>query len=119
MIKGTITYHDGTAIGITIGLGEDVKAPRELAALEKQGWVITDDITAAYKAYLAGKRQGDIGADVKFETWSDSVLEVDLRPNRKQIEQAVAIGAMDQEQADKLIAFIEADAKGEAPARRD
>lgn len=120
MIKGTITFLNGSApIGITIGVGEDIKAPRDLAALEKAGWVIDDNITTAYKAYLAGRRQGDITSDIKFEDWVDNVAEVDLRPSRKQIDQAVAIGAMDKDQADKLIAFIEADDLGEAKAPRD
>ena len=117
MIKGTITFLDGSAaLGVTIGLGEDVKAPRDLAALEKAGWVIDDNLTIAYKAYLAGKRQGDITADVKFENWVDNVAEVDLRPSRRKIEEAVAVGAMEQEQADKLIALYEASDAGEAVA---
>lgn len=120
MIKGTIVYLDNTpAIGVTIGLGEDVKAPRDLAAFEKQGWVIDDALTTSYKAFLAGRRQGDIPTDTKFEVWIDNVAEVDLRPSRKQIEQAVALGAMEVDQADKLLKFIEADEQGEAQAPLD
>ena len=117
MIKGNVTFLDGSpALGVTIGVGEDVKAPRDLAAMEKSGWVIDDGITMTYKAYLAGRRQGDIPQNIKFEDWVDNVAEVDLRPSRKQIEQAVAVGTMDAEQAEKLLAFMEAE-EGEAPAR--
>lgn len=116
MIKGTIEYFDGARIAVTIGVGEDIKAPRDLAALEKSGWVIDDNTTAAYKAFLAGKRQGDISTDTKFEAWIDMVVEVFLKPSAKQIEQAVIIGSMDREQADQLIALYEADDAGEAKA---
>lgn len=117
MIKGTISFLDGSnALGVTIGLGEDIKAPRDLAALEKQGWVIDDSMTMAYKAWLAGKRQGDIPADSKFESWIDNIAEIDVKPSRRQVEQAMAMGAMDQEQGAKLLAFIEADYAGEAVA---
>lgn len=120
MIKGVITFLDGSrAIGVTIGLGEDVKAPRDLAAFEKQGWVITDDISTAYKAWLAGRRQGDISADSKFETWVDNVAEVDLKPTRKQIEAAVALGRMEPEEAEKLLAYFESESEGESGARLD
>jgi hypothetical protein len=117
MIKGSILFIDNSpALAVTIGVGEDIKAPRDLAALEKQGWIIDENISTAYKAFLAGKRQGDIPGSVKFEDWIDNVAEVDLRPSRKQIETAVAIGTMDEDQAERLIAFIEADALGEAQA---
>ena len=120
MIKGVITYLDGKpATAITIGLGEEVKAPRDLAALEKSGWVIDDSLATAYKAWLAGKRQGDIPAESKFEVWVDNVAEVDLKPSRKQIEAAVALGKMEEEEAEKLIAFFESDDLGEAEARHD
>jgi hypothetical protein len=120
MIKGVITYLDGTTpTGITIGLGEEVKAPRDLAALEKAGWIIDDNISTAYKAWLAGKRQGDIPADSKFETWVDNVAEVDLKPSRKQIEAAVALGRMDADEAEKLLKFFEGDDTGEAVAPHD
>lgn len=108
MIKGNITFLDNSpALAVTIGLGEDVKAPRDLAAMEKQGWVIDDNLTATYKAWLAGKRQGNIPTTSRFEEWVDNVAEVDLRPARKDIEAAVAMGTMEREQADKLIAFME------------
>ena len=120
MIKGVITFLDGKpAIGVTIGLGEDVKAPRDLAALEKSGWVIDDSITTAYKAWLAGKRQGDIDSGSKFETWVDNVAEVDLKLSSRQIETAVALGRMEREEADKLLAFFGSDSEGEAVARHD
>lgn len=115
MIKGSIKFHDGSAIPVTIGVGEDVKAPRDLAALEKQGWVIDDGITATYKAWLAGKRQGDIPRDSRFEEWVDGVVELELLPTKKQVEQAVLMGAMEQDQADKLLTLIEAE-QGEAQA---
>jgi len=104
MLKAVITFHDGSkALAINIGFGEEVKAPRDLAALEKSGWVIDDNVTLAYKAYLAGKRQGDIAKDVRFEDWVDNVDEIDARPSRKQIDAAVALGEMTAEQADMLI----------------
>lgn len=115
MIKGTIEFHDGKRIAVTIGLGEDVKAPRDLAALEKSGWVIDENVTTAYKAYLAGKRQGDIPSETRWDAWIETVAEVDLKPSTKQIEQAVILGSMDREQADALIALYEAES-GEADA---
>lgn len=118
MIKGVITFLDGAQpVGVTIGLGEEVKAPRDLAAFEKNGWVIDDALTTVYKAWLAGKRQGDIPTDSKFESWVDNVAEVDLKPSRKQIEAAVALGKMDAEEAEKLLAFFEGNDSGEAVAR--
>lgn len=110
MIKGTIHFHDDTpALPIVIGTGEDVKAPRDLAALEKQGWVIDDNVTATYKAFLAAKRQGDVDSAVKFEAWIDNVKDVDLKPSEKQIQTAVALGKMDAEQGQALINLIRED----------
>jgi len=71
-----------------------------------------------YKAFLAGKRQRDIPADTQFTDWVDTVLEVDLRPTRKQVEQAVALGEMDRDKADRLLELMaaEEDEQGEAGA---
>lgn len=113
MIKGIVSLYDGTSTHVTIGTSEDVKAPRGLAALEKQGWVIDDDITISYKAWLALKRQGDVAQDVKYEDWVDNVESVDLRPQPKQLEQLVLMGQMTREQADGLLAVFEAE-EGEA-----
>jgi len=115
VIKGTVHFYDPNqkSLYVIIGTGEDIKAPRDLAVLEQQGWVVDENVSMTYKAWLAGKRQGDIPADSKFETWADTVAEIDLRPSIKQIEQAVTLGAMDREQADRLIAVIEAE-QGEA-----
>lgn len=115
MIRGTVKFYDEsvTPLAVVIGTGEDVKAPRDLAALEQQGWVIDETVTTTYKAWLAGKRQGDIPADSKFEKWLDTVAEVELRPSMKQIEQAVMLGTMERDAADRLIAVIEAE-QGEA-----
>lgn len=112
-LNGTINYFDGTRTAVTIGVGEQVKAPRDLAALEKQGWVVDDSMKVTYQAFLAAKRQGDLDVSVKFEDWVDGVTDVDLRPSRKQIEQAVALGSMDADQAEKLLAVLEDD-EGEA-----
>lgn len=117
MIKGSIRFLDGSpAISVVIGAGEDVKAPRDLALLEKQGWVVDDSFTATYKAWLAAKRQGDVPTDSKFDQWIDNVEEVELRPSRKQIEQAVAIGSLEADKAEKMLALWEADEQGEAQA---
>ena len=117
MIKGTITFLNAApAIAVTIGLGEDVKAPRDIAAFEKSGFVFDEDLKMAYKAFLAAKRQGDLSADTKWEAWVDNVAEVDLRPSRKQIEQNVALGIMTEEDAERLFKFMEADEQGEAKA---
>lgn len=115
MIRGTITYWDGTITAIAIGAGEDVAAPRHLKALENAGWPIDDNITTMFKAWLAAKRQGDVPGDSKFETWSDTVAELDLRPSDKQIEQAVILGKMSREEADRLKQAF-ADDLGEAEA---
>lgn len=115
MLRATVTFFDGSSLAVNIGYGEEVKAPRDLAGLEKQGWVIDDNVSLAYKVYLAGKRQGDISKEVRFEDWVDNIDEIDARPTRKQIEQAVALGAMTQEQADALLAsYGDHDAEGEA-----
>lgn len=116
MIKGTVSFYDGSTLPIVIGTAEDIKAPRGIADLEKQGWPVDDDLKMTYKAWLAGKRQGDIPADSKFTDWVDNVAEIEIVPPRKNIEAAVAVGSMDREQADKLIAFYEANS-GEAPAQ--
>lgn len=113
MIKGIITYHNGDRVAVNIGTGEDVKAPRDLAALEAQGWVVDEEFSATYKAFLAGKRQGDIPAETKFEAWVDEVAEVDLRPSKKQFDQAVALGRMTREEADALMEVLGED-EGEA-----
>lgn len=107
MIKATVKFYaEQTPLAVVIGTGEDVKAPRQLAALEKQGWVITDDTTIAYKAYLAGQRQGDIAKEVTFESWIETVSEIEAKPTRKQIEQAVALGNMKPEQGERLLAVM-------------
>ncbi len=114
MIKAIVSFYDGTeAKMVTIGTGEDIKAPRGLAVLEKDGWPIDEDLRLAYKAWLGLKRQGDIPADSKFESWVDNVEAIDLRATEKQIEQAVLLGEMSRDQADKLLALYEAD-MGEA-----
>ena len=119
MLKAIVTFYDETpSLAVVLGTGEDLLAPRALAALEKQGWVITDEIELAYKAYLAGRRQGDISTDIKFEDWAATVGEIDARPSRKQIEQAVILGGMSQEQDDLLLASYGDDGEGEAVTPR-
>lgn len=116
MIRGIITYYPDAnrdPVSVVIGVAEDVKAPRELAALEKAGWVIDDSFRATYKAFLAGRRSGVIGKDEQFTTWIDIVQDVDLRPSRRQVEQAVALGQMDAADAERLLALLEAES-GEA-----
>lgn len=118
MIRGTITFYPETGlapVAVTIGVAEDMKAPRDLKALADAGWDANDNFAAVYKAFLAGRRQGDIAVDVKFTDWLDKVQDVDLRPSRKQIEQAVALGQMTEEDGEKLIALYEDD-QGEALA---
>lgn len=117
MIRATVTFHDGRSpLGVVIGTSEDIAAPRQLTALEKQGYVVDDDFTVAFKAYLAAKRQGDVAVDVSFDTWIGAVENIEALPSLKQIEQAVALGTMDRAQADKLIAYI-GQAEGEAKAQ--
>lgn len=116
MIRGVITYYPNTGrdpITVVIGVAEDMKAPRDLAVLEKQGWVVDENFTATYKAWLAAKRQGDV--DESFTAWFEQVQDLDLRPSRKQIEQAVALGKMDEDDAERLIALLGVD-EGEAAA---
>lgn len=115
MLKAVIKFYDGSQpLTVGIGFGEEVKAPRDLATLEKQGWVVTDEVELAYKCLLAGKRQGDVPVDTKFESWVEQIDEIDARPSEKQLKQAVAIGAMTQEQVDVLLASYGDDAEGEA-----
>ncbi len=113
MIKGIISYYDGKRTAVTCGPGEDVRAPRELKALEASGWVIDEQVETYYKAFLAARRQGDVPKDTDFIDWIDSVEEIDLRPTAKQIEQAVAFGSMTREQADGLLKVL-GDVEGEA-----
>lgn len=116
MIRATVSFHDGrTPLGVVIGTSEDVAAPRQLASMEKQGYVVDDDFTLAFKAWLAAKRQGDQSAHAGFDQWIATVENIEALPSVKQIEQAVALGTMDRAQADKLIAYI-GQAQGEAVA---
>lgn len=114
MIRATVTFHDGRApLGVVIGTSEDIAAPRQLKAMESSGWEIDDDFILAFKAWLAAKRQGDTFAKAGFEEWIGNVENIEALPSAKQIEAAVALGTMDREQADKLLAYI-GDAQGEA-----
>lgn len=104
MIKATIKFYGNDSLTpVTIGTGEDVAAPRGLAALEKAGWPKDDNTTLAYKAWLAGKRQGDIPADSNFEDWVKTVEEIDLKLTAKQIEESHLAGNLTREQADYLL----------------
>lgn len=118
MIRGVVTFYENTGkapLAVVIGVAEDLKAPRDIAALEKQGWVVDDGFVATYKAFLAGRRQGDIALDEAFTSWFETVQEIDMRPSRKQVEQAVALGKMNADDGERLIALIEAE-QGEAQA---
>lgn len=116
MIRATITFHDGRApLGVVIGTSEDIAAPRQLDAMAKSGFVIDEDFTLAFKAWLAAKRQGDTFAKAGFDAWIESVENIEALPSKKQIEAAVALGTMDRDQADKLLAYI-GQAEGEAVA---
>lgn len=115
MLKAVVTFYDNAEpLAVAIGYGEDVKAPRDLSTLEKQGWIVDENVELAYKCLLAAKRQGDVPADTKFESWVDRIAEIDARPSEKQLRQAVALGGMTQEQADLLRASYGDDAEGEA-----
>ena len=118
MLKAVISFYDTATprIAVNIGTGEDVKAPRALAALERDGWVIDENVTIAYKAWLAAKRQGDLPTESKFEEWIDTVSDLDVQPSAKQMKQAVALGKMTQEEADRLVKALEVEDEGEAPA---
>lgn len=115
MIKATVTFHAGGSLPVVVGTSEDVKAPRGLAALEKQGWPVDENTTLAYKVWLAGKRQGDIPEAVQFEQWIETVADIDLKPSAKQIEEMVVAGTVNREQADYLLKQMESDS-GEAVA---
>lgn len=119
MIRAVVRYYDTTGkdpISVIIGVGEDLKAPRDLAALESAGWPIDEGFAMTYKAWLAGKRQGDIADGAKFVDWMETVQDLDLKPSRKQIEQAVALGKMDGDSAERLLKALESD-EGEAAAQ--
>ncbi len=108
-VTGTIRYlskHKPDVI-VTIGKGEDLVAPRDLAKLEREGYVINDDITITYKAFLAARRQGDLPKDTDFVTWIEEVSEFEALPSRKQVEQAVALGTMEPERGARLLDYIE------------
>lgn len=117
MIKGTIKFLDNSAdIGVIAGVGEDLKSTREIAQLEKQGYVFDDTLTMTYKMWLAGKRQGDISVDTNFTDWVENVAEVMVKPSSKDLDFAVASGNMTREQADAIINLMESDEQGEAVA---
>lgn len=117
MIKGSIKFLNGTPdIGFVAGTGEDLKSGREIATLEKQGYVFDDALTATYKAWLAAKRQGDITGDSNFTDWVENVAEVIVKPSSKDIDFAVASGKMTREQADAYLELMESDEQGEAVA---
>ena len=117
-----VHYLDGTEVAAVIGTGEQIRAPRDLAAMERAGWVIDDTIRLTYQAWLALRRQGDEtgpSGPPAFEAWCDRVAEVDAIPTRKQIEEAVAMGAMKRKAADRILALYEGGPLGEAGPRRD
>lgn len=117
MLKAVVTYWPTTGldpITVVMGNSEDVAAPRGLKALEKSGLVINDDVETAYKAFLAGKRQGDI-VNIGFEAWSETVEEIDPRFSEEQLAYAVATGSMKPEQADGLRQIGKVDVAGESP----
>jgi len=121
MLNGVITYHHDQykpSVGVTIGSSEEVKAPRVIKPLEEKGWVITDDVTNLMLAFLAAQRQGDIPRETDFETWSETVLELNLHVTEKQLKQAVVMGNMSEQQAQKLREAMALD-EGEAAPPRD
>lgn len=114
MLKAVVSFYDKRpAITVLIGKGEDLRAPRDYDGLRKAGWTVDEDLEITYKAYLAAKRQGDITADATFDSWVDSIAELEARPSDRDIKAAVALGTMTQEQADALRA-IYGDDEGEA-----
>jgi hypothetical protein len=119
MLKAIITFHEKEQrepLAVVMGASEDVRAPRGLEALTKTGLVVDDAVTLLYKAYLAGQRQGDI-SNVGFESWADTVLDIDPRPSRKQIRESVLLGTLKQAAADGMIALLDSEeAEGESPA---
>jgi hypothetical protein len=120
MLKAVVTYWPTAGldpITVVMGNSEDVAAPRGLQALEKAGLVINDDVLTSYKAYLAGKRQGDI-TNIGFEAWAETVEEIDPRFSEEQLAYAVATGAMKREQADGLREIGKVDVAGESPRPR-
>lgn len=116
---GIVTHCDGRTYHVLLGLGEDVAAPRHIAALVKAGWPEFDTTqTAAVKAWLAGRREGHIDKTLSFEGWAETVRDLELVASRRQTEQALAAGAITPDMADLLLARadeLEA-AQGEAAA---
>lgn len=118
MIKGTIKFLDATPnLGITAGVGEDLKSAREIAALEKQGYIFDETLTMTYKAWLAGKRQGDIAADSTFEDWVSNVAEFMVMPSERDLNFAVASGKMTREEADSILDLLRDEISGELQAQ--
>lgn len=115
MLKINVTFYPESGIApalVLAGQGEDVRAPRELARIEREGWVVDDNVTVSMKAYLAARRQGSISTDMSWEAWVDAVAELDVELTDKQIQQAVIAGRMTQDQAEQLKALRSAEGEG-------
>jgi hypothetical protein len=100
---------------VTIGNGEGMVATRDLRG---KGW--TDDEVTTYKAWLAAKRMHIAGAaDVTFEVWSAAVVsEIEPVYTARMIDQALALGNINEKEAEVLRAEVLPDAEGESPAPR-
>lgn len=112
MMNVLISFYDAPPVAVTIGQGEDVKAPRDLRAMEQDGWVIDEAVEVTYKAFMAGRRIGAVDKEAKFDEWVDTVKDLDLRPSAKQIDAAVALGTMTAEQGANLKAYLESNDEG-------
>jgi hypothetical protein len=119
MLKATVDFYDPSTppLVVSIGTGEDVRAPRELAALERGGWVVDPNVTLAMKAFLAAKRQGDVDPATGFDAWVETVAGIDVELTDKQLDQAVIAGQLTAEQVGQIKSMREVDSGvGEAHA---
>lgn len=93
---------------------DEVRAKRDLAG---KAWA-DEDTVLYYRTFHACRRQG-IAAQGDFDSWLETVAEVEPHLSRKMVETAVIAGTLTEEQAAALYAQIdreEADGEGESPA---
>jgi hypothetical protein len=98
---------------LVIHPADEMRAKRELAGKE---WA-DKEYRVYYHCWLCAKRLGLVAGDVKFDLWLEGVAEVEPIMSVKQIDDALAIEAINEKQAEYLrgqVARQESEAPGES-----